>query len=813
MVARGLRSVGALAWGFVFAIAWFVPCASLAVDDDFDRREPVQITADHLEYQAPSELFVAEGRVRIVSGDRSIDADWVAVARGSQRGVASGHVIYRDGGEELHSEFLQFDVETLRGLIYQGRIDTGEGGFLVDADQLIRTGEDEYTVRVGTFTTCRCPEGEPDWQIDAAEADVEIGGYATAQNTTIDILGVPVVWLPWIIFPVKTERETGVLFPEFEISGNSGFEVGLPLFWAARKNVNVTATPTYMTKRGYQQNIEVEYVLGKKSEGEVFAAYGRDEKRADSEYRELPGDENRVHRWTVLAEHDQHLPGDWRAKLDLHLISDNRYAKDHRQLSDFRNDAFLESKLFAFRHFGGDGRLGVVGSAIYAEDLQEADSRDRDRYMHQQAPSVRGHWLAGEGSPIPGLVTRMEFDYTHFYSDRLAQTEFRNKYPTSPFETVGDDLFLDVGVNSRPFDPAESGLTESSGEGDGIFSEGEPLADRGHRFVLHPRIGYPLRLFDRFELYPEVGYRQTLYRTHAQDFAEQGHVTARVELETRLAGRIEALGLDHVVEPFVAWTLVSNASNSGDPLLVPAAAASQHRLRGFERDNLLADPSDRVNSRNTFTSGVGNRFYLGGRLLAEFDIAIDHHLMGDGTRYSVTSRDDDYSRVVVAGHTKRFHGVSSEFHLSYDPDEGEIEEGLFGITLVPWSFIALHANYRYRAPTPANTFRYAAEISEEHPWDEETNALSQVRPLGTLLIGSNLRLRYSANYDLEEDQLLRQQATLEIRSKCNCWAVGIDYTDQRNGEFRILPRFSILGLGDDRLSADSSWGASLMDAL
>jgi len=226
---------------------------------------PVEVTADHLEYEAERSLFIAYGNVRIVNGERSIEADWVVVGRDSEQGVAQGNVVYRDGAEQLFSEFLQFDTKSLQGLIYQAHLDTGKDGFLVAADQLIRRGEKEYTVRAGTFTTCRCPEGEAEpWRIGATEANVKIGGYATTQNTTFDVLGVPVMWLPWFIFPVKTERESGVLFPVFGFRGTGGFEVGLPLFWAARENLNVTATPTYLTERGFKQNLELEYVIGEK---------------------------------------------------------------------------------------------------------------------------------------------------------------------------------------------------------------------------------------------------------------------------------------------------------------------------------------------------------------------------------------------------------------------------------------------------------------------------------------------------------------------------------------------------------------------
>ncbi len=780
-------------WRFVAPV---LACALLAVPagaEELDRQRPVQLTADHLEYFAQGELFVAEGHVRLSNGDRSIEADWIGVARGSQRGVASGNVRYRDGRDELRSAFLEFDVESLQGLVYRGQLDTGEGGYVVDAEQLIRTGEDEYSVRSGHFTTCHCPEGEKNpWQIDTGRADVEIGGYATAQNTTLDILEVPVLWLPWVIFPVKTERESGVLFPEFGFGGDAGFNVGLPLFWAARKNVGVIATPVYMTERGFKQNLEVEYLLGRRSKGEVFAAWGRDQKRADSSTRDLPGDEHRVSRWTVLAEHDQHLPGEVRAKADIHLISDNAYADDFTELSDFRNDAFLESKVFVSGDVGKDGRLGVVGTSIFVNDLQAVDSKDRDSIVHHVAPSVRAEWLSGRESLLPGIVTRFEFDYTHFYNDRLPQDRFGNEP-----NLVGNDLFADIGVDALP-DADSRGIV--AGEDDGIFSEGEPLADRGHRFVLHPRISLPMRWFDRIEAVPEVGYRQLLYHTRAQDSAAASHLTARFDLRTRLFGAPLGGSLQHVVEPVLGWSMVGKASSAGDPLFVPAAATSQQRLRQFERDNVLLDPSDRVNDRQTLTLGVGNRFYLNDRLAGEFNVSIDYNWVGDGTRHSVTRRDKDFSRLVVAGHSQSFWRTSSEFNLTWDPDDRDFEEGLFALTVTPWSWISLRAAYRYRAPRPAETFRFARQLGND-PWDTRTDPLSQIEPIATLRIGPNLRLRYRANYDLEFDELLRQQGTVEYSSKCNCWAIGIDVQEQRSGEIRYLVRYSLFGNGNRGLSS------------
>ena len=52
--------------------------------------------------------------------------------------------------------------------------------------------------------------------------NLEIEGYGTAKNTTFEVLGVPVVWLPWMIYPLKTERSTGFLLPELKTGSVRG---------------------------------------------------------------------------------------------------------------------------------------------------------------------------------------------------------------------------------------------------------------------------------------------------------------------------------------------------------------------------------------------------------------------------------------------------------------------------------------------------------------------------------------------------------------------------------------------------------------
>ena len=50
---------------------------------------------------------------------------------------------------------------------------------------------------------------------------------STSENCSRTSLGVPALWLPWMAFPVMSERQSGVVFPELSLSSLNSFEIGL----------------------------------------------------------------------------------------------------------------------------------------------------------------------------------------------------------------------------------------------------------------------------------------------------------------------------------------------------------------------------------------------------------------------------------------------------------------------------------------------------------------------------------------------------------------------------------------------------------
>ena len=111
-------------------------------------------------------------------------------------------------------------MTTGQGQVQQGKVFIRDGNFHLAGEVIEKQGEADYFVKNGSFTTC---DGEiPDWKFTAEKVDVNLGSYATAKNVFFRIKDVPVFYTPYLFFPVKTERESGLLIPRVGYSNNKG---------------------------------------------------------------------------------------------------------------------------------------------------------------------------------------------------------------------------------------------------------------------------------------------------------------------------------------------------------------------------------------------------------------------------------------------------------------------------------------------------------------------------------------------------------------------------------------------------------------
>ena len=784
--------------------------------------DPVEITADRIDYDGARALYVATGNVFVIQTTRTLRAEWVAFSTETGIGVAEGDVEVVDVGDVVTAEFMVFDIESLRGMFFDGGMDVGSQGFRIRAKEMIRTGENTFEMKDAVFTTCRCPDsGRLPWQITSQEAEVEVGDHGTVKNATLDVLGIPVLWFPWAFFPVKSERESGVLLPEVSLGGRGGYGGGLPLFWAAHQQVNVLFTPRYFSERGFKGDGEIEYVFGERSEGELFVS---------GLFDQLEGGTNnfatRQTRYGVKWRHDQDIFGKWRWQTDLKHVSDNFYPDDFPEFRRFRTARFLESTTNAHRVFGESGGVGAMVGARYVEDLQGirigravtlTDPSPGPPPFPPRLPTVRGPDFVDADATVlqrfgeaaldvqpasavaPGGVQfLLDADVVHFRAIRNHEEVLEDQLESNP--SVVDGHFYDIGADGITPQgvPRADGTPFDAGAGNGVFDPGEPIRERGVRAVMHPRLSRPISLGRFGSFTPEIGWRQSLYRTDQQQFGERGLVTMRADWRNQLVREFD-LGkgrkFRHVIEPRFGWAYVSARQQDRNPLFTPRGAVEQSRLRTLSLESITRDPSDRIETANRVVVGVGHRFWRRRHSRAPL------RFTGD----LLTAVDWDFAEgglgnVLLDGRLMRTGPISARGVLAFDPEAVAVDEGgldlRFGrrLDLFLIRRLSMSAGYRYRGKLPPllENNRGIVEIGE-------LDAVNQITGRVAVDLTSRLRVAYSSVYKLaNRDEFIVNRVTVQYVSKCRCWSIGATVTEDRRDQIRGALMFRLIGLGDGK---------------
>ncbi|MGB1202989.1 MAG: LPS-assembly protein LptD, partial [Alloalcanivorax venustensis] len=81
--------------------------------------------------------------------------------------------------------------------------------------------ENFTTIERGTYTTCA--PGSNGWELSGRQIRLDREeGWGEARDVTLRVKGMPLLWLPWITFPIDERRKTGLLFPTITTSDSGG---------------------------------------------------------------------------------------------------------------------------------------------------------------------------------------------------------------------------------------------------------------------------------------------------------------------------------------------------------------------------------------------------------------------------------------------------------------------------------------------------------------------------------------------------------------------------------------------------------------
>jgi LPS-assembly protein len=287
--------------------------------------EPIRIQADHISYDKIENTYVAEGKVEVWQGDRKLTADRVSFNAGTSEAEATGNVVLVQAGDILQSEQVKIDLDTSRGIILKGTLFLKQQNFYLRGEEIERVGENTYRVKEGKFTTC---DGDsPAWRFTGREALVTVGEYASVHGATFEVKKIPVLYSPYLFFPVKTERQSGFLTPAMNFSNVAGPELKVAYFWAISKNTDATFYLDLAPQKGYGEGAEYLYIREKGSAGSFYGYHIREEDQYRQKYTDQQG--RPPDRWTLDLQHEEYFSQAFFAKARLRDFSDRLYLKDY----------------------------------------------------------------------------------------------------------------------------------------------------------------------------------------------------------------------------------------------------------------------------------------------------------------------------------------------------------------------------------------------------------------------------------------------------------------------------------------------------
>ncbi|MGI9303073.1 MAG: LPS-assembly protein LptD, partial [Gammaproteobacteria bacterium] len=94
----------------------------------------------------------------------------------------------------------------------------------------------------------------------------------SARNGLLRFKGVPLVYVPWMQFPINNKRHSGFLGPTVGTSTASGASAEIPYYWNIAPNQDATLVPRYLAKRGVQAKTEYRFLTARTG-GEIDLEY------------------------------------------------------------------------------------------------------------------------------------------------------------------------------------------------------------------------------------------------------------------------------------------------------------------------------------------------------------------------------------------------------------------------------------------------------------------------------------------------------------------------------------------------------------
>jgi len=541
---------------------------------------PWHLDADRILARDEEKIVEAFGNIHLSRLDNLLQADYARLYTDTNWLYLKGNISAYWDGDFLEGDEAEIDLNNNVGWIKNGQVFVSDEHIYFTGERLEKTGDNTYKFFRGSITSC--DDDVAPWSITSSRGEIDVDGHARLWHPRFRIKDRSVLYSPYIIVPVKTERQSGFLLPDLDHGSQHGTNINLPYYHVIDDERDATFYTNYYSKRGIMLGLEYRHTPGLLSRGIWRADWLLDRERHDSPENEpsrfrddglFRPNENRY--W-LRGKFDGNYPATgWSYKVDVDYVSDQNYLREFKS-----------------------GQSGFDHTRREFLDKFGRDIQDHDQLIRTNILSVARSW------------SNLGLDARVIYSDNLRHKN-RN-LPAGENSTiqrlpeVNLDLFRTriAGIGGHPL------RLEASSQAVYFWRE---FGTKASRVDLHPKVSMPFSSAYG-TLTPRIGWRQTSYivdefendpaaRDTDNHFQTRGIYDLNINAHTSLFRIFE---LSPLPDPHLdnsgpgSWTRIKhNLEPEIDYNFIPEV--KQDKFPRF-------DSSDRIGPRDELTYSLSNTF-------------------------------------------------------------------------------------------------------------------------------------------------------------------------------------------------------------
>lgn len=469
-------------------------------------------------------------------------------------------VVLKDKSETLYGDYLQYSLDTEKGRIVQSK-SRYETGFYY-GERVYRANKDVFYVNEGRFTTCDA--AEPHFHFYSSDMKLMEGDKLIARPVVMSIGRLPILALPYYVFPLKKGRHSGFLpFTLGNIERGQRYVRNVGYYWAASDYWDLRAGLDYYDRdQTVTLSSRFNYAARYRFNGYLGGNY-----TYQGGYSSLLSQETRRRRYTIEAAHNHELAPGFKINGSGSYQSDESYYKDYSTNLSERLNRNVRSQVTFSKMFGGKALTGR-----FTHDVG-LDTKSRTTTM----PALNFSTI--EVKPLGSGRSGGRHWYQSFnirYTPSLTNISTRR---TDTLDVIAGTDTTHVEYRTRKkYTRVDHGATTS----------------------------LPITLFRYFDFSPSATYTENWYRIHRTDQSDSARIdpdrdyrtfiyTVGAGLKTDLFATVNPnlaglIGLRHVFSPSVSYTYTPEINRHPDVRTYAGGGAGNARksqVIGLSVTNLL----------------------------------------------------------------------------------------------------------------------------------------------------------------------------------------------------------------------------------